>query len=361
MIDKCFQRQIIQEIKNLIHQTESHDLEEAVFTGRNTNQLETTLQFINSMVKWVKEGSSLNSLQLSVGPGANRRLMDDRVIGDQKMIENFAQFAFYAQEAYCLDENNGKYGPGFWAYAFQPDKRYSNLSIQSKQKNTKVIVYFRGNPIDPENLVFRQNAFASYPGVSGSFVDIELYTKFQNGSPELIERIEALVPVNIDNKCSIFLTGHGEGGAFAVFTALKLHDTRLKRCSIFTYTYGMPRFGSSIFASHIIATLTQIFRITYSNDNIPRLQIASNDPLDTFEHPPTEYWISDGSNCQCRNTPTPEYPLNPYYVYECPPIRFGHYENPVGEEWLDDSIVAPSHNGPYFGYLMGVCPKPIFG
>ncbi|KAG9294319.1 hypothetical protein G9A89_001824 [Geosiphon pyriformis] len=268
---------------------------------------------------------------------------------EKELISEFSKYAFYAQEAYCLSGEFGKLAEGFYAYAFQP-----------KRKSMEIIIYFKGEPIN----------FNERSKIMGT-LDTISYEKFDNGKKKLLEIIEKFMGSGKTKNYIFKLTGHGEGGAYAVFAGLHLRS--IYGSTVTVFTFGEPRIGTYAMAKYVDQNI-KVFRITNRDDNVPRFQPISK--YFPYIHHSTEYWISsDNEPCDCRNTMVPENDTDAIMVYECSRIpKFVYWiprltENPYcnlqeidqgkGGEDISTNFdyISESHWGPYFGYKMGVCPK----
>ncbi|KAG9292385.1 hypothetical protein G9A89_015255 [Geosiphon pyriformis] len=273
---------------------------------------------------------------------------------DKELISEFSSYAFYAQEAYCLSGEFGKLAEGFYAYAFQP-----------KRQSKEIIIYFKGEPIDlnERKKILNEADPPIFDSVS--------FTKFEKGKEKLLDIVKRFMESGKTKNYNLKLTGHGEGGSYAVFAGIFLKHTYGSKVTVFTF--GEPRIGAQTFAKFIDQNL-QVFRITNRNDNVPRFQPVSQ--IFPYMHHSTEYWISlDNDPCDCRVTMGPESYTDPINVYKCSLIpkfegwKLEFMENPycnlkeIDQDEGGDDVstkfdnISESHWGPYFGYKMGVCPK----
>ncbi|KAG9306048.1 hypothetical protein G9A89_020243 [Geosiphon pyriformis] len=261
-------------------------------------------------------------------------------VTDQELLDQFEKMARYAQQSYCLFE----------------EKDHLEANIYDFM-TMEFIVVIRGVELSRANWFIRPNFLVPYavdkiwswiPKVDNLF-----YTHFTKIQKKLFDRIEAFRISKID--WPIKFVGHGIGGVYAVFAGLN-YRTRLPQLEIFVYTFGQPRIGDKYFALYTNFKLSKrVFRITYTDDYVPKLpfKIFPQSFDDEFYvHHETEYWIA--SDCDCYNS-----------VYKCegefiPELGFldecGLCNNSAYEP---NSIIRgiSSHNGPYFGHLMGFCPS----
>ncbi|KAE8344748.1 hypothetical protein BDV24DRAFT_171310 [Aspergillus arachidicola] len=84
------------------------------------------------------------------------------------------------------------------------------------------------------------------------------------------------------------VTGHSFGGAVGTLAATVLRNSGSE---VALYTYGSPRVGNEEFA-HYVSGQGPNFRVTHSNDIVPRLPPR----LLGYHQTSPEYWISSGNN-----------------------------------------------------------------
>ncbi|KAG9305720.1 hypothetical protein G9A89_005118 [Geosiphon pyriformis] len=100
--------------------------------------------------------------------------------------------------------------------------------------------------------------------------------------------------INERFKNHIYLfTGHGEGGAYAVFAALSLLEMNPDRYVEVT-TFGGPRIGDSRFAEYVDSKL-KVNRVTHADDYVPLFFHQEH------THHQQEIWISGTEDCDCLN------------------------------------------------------------
>ncbi|KAG9306047.1 hypothetical protein G9A89_020242 [Geosiphon pyriformis] len=187
--------------------------------------------------------------------------------------------------------------------------------------------------------------------IPGTLVDKKWSRNFQRMILPLREKIRVMQ--NETHPYPIQFVGHGINGVYAVFAGLYFKKYK-PRYAISVYTFGQPRIGNAGFANYVQNILgAEIFRVTHTDDYVPKQPPKYNTRSDFYVHHQTEYWIQP--SCSCG--------LN--WVYECigQLIRDRGYieENPrcnVGEQASPFLVPeSSSHNGPYFGFLMGLCPS----
>ncbi|KAG9289567.1 hypothetical protein G9A89_002340 [Geosiphon pyriformis] len=173
-----------------------------------------------------------------------------------------------------------------------------------------------------------------------------------------------------NERVSIFFTGHGIGGAYAVLAGLSFEHELMNKYrpigsedsifEVFAVTFGQPRIGNEYFA-HYVNLFLDVSRITHSNDYVPHYpwNLRSQENLIMIHHE-QEHWISY-PRCDCI---LDDYSLFAgLVVFICD--GFSHDEQTVGENLecnigqteTPESEVA--HFGPYFGVKMGDCRSYI--
>ncbi|KAG9285623.1 hypothetical protein G9A89_009263 [Geosiphon pyriformis] len=137
---------------------------------------------------------------------------------------------------------------------------------------------------------------------------------------------------------AIYFIGFGFSAVFAELTAVALKHFLPKSVQLHLYSFGKPRVGNGIWATHVGQIAISI-RFTNQHDLVVRLPIASNDK-EKYVHCGTEIWNSS--------------PNGP--VYSCPEVEVPggliENENCVKKE---GKAVAMDNLGPYFGVLMNQC------
>ncbi|KAG9286607.1 hypothetical protein G9A89_005375 [Geosiphon pyriformis] len=232
-------------------------------------------------------------------------------------------------------------------------------------------ILFRGIELDL-NFGKSGRILTSYSNIPEAMVDAEFYWEFQAGFPTLKQRISQLERKSRDKfKDRLRFVGHGVGGVldlryftffsipffipvYAIFAALVLLSQRYQY-EIEVYTYGQPRMGNIAFANYVNRMLpSSIYRITYSNDPIPKLPIPTVE--NGLSHHQREYWISPITHCDCLNSN--------FIVFECIGAVdvFQHIsESPDCNAATENDFIPTlnPHLGPYFGHLMSQCPPMI--
>ncbi|KAE8821818.1 Lipase [Hordeum vulgare] len=158
-----------------------------------------------------------------------------------------------------------------------------------------VVVAFRGtqeNSIQNwiEDLFWKQLDF-DYPGMSEAKVHSGFYSAYHNTTLRdgVINGIQKTREAY--GNIPIMVTGHSMGGAMASFCALDLIvNYGLKDVTLLTF--GQPRIGNAVFASHFKMYLPNAIRVTNAHDIVPHLPpYYQYFPQKTYHHFPREVWV----------------------------------------------------------------------
>ncbi|KAG9290111.1 hypothetical protein G9A89_010417 [Geosiphon pyriformis] len=268
--------------------------------------------------------------------------------------------AYYAHQTYCLLAESGFVDEDIYAWVAPVSKR-----IDSKNgAKHAILIQVRGRELTYERMVQLDQSRAFKTIKSGGIkiweyfkVPLESYERYER---KFKGRISNLLEKYVSNKFyrnyNFFFTGHGEGGALATYAALDFWQNNrdeIESEQIEVTTFGAPRVGDKNFVNSI-SKYFEINRVTYVNDFVP-LFLGH-----TFQHPNTEYWITD-SGCEC---------IDQLPLYDCH-MKFGT-ENPIcnlrfQKNFLSGDLSKTSgtfgsfldaHDGPYFGYRMKKCYGP---
>ena len=87
---------------------------------------------------------------------------------------------------------------------------------------------------------------------------------------------------------SIYVTGHGLGGAFAIIAALDIKDF-LQQGVDYVYTFGQPRVGNDALATYYSQNLPNTYRVINNADLVPHLPPTTAGYL----HSSTEVWYQN--------------------------------------------------------------------
>jgi len=157
------------------------------------------------------------------------------------------------------------------------------------------VVAFRGtqeNSIQNwiEDLFWKQLDF-DYPGMNEAKVHSGFYSAYHNTTLRdgVINGIRKTREAY--GNIPIMVTGHSMGGAMASFCALDLIvNYGLKDVTLLTF--GQPRIGNAVFASHFKKYLPNAIRVTNAHDIVPHLPpYYQYFPQKTYHHFPREVWV----------------------------------------------------------------------
>ncbi|KAF6989908.1 hypothetical protein CFC21_007185 [Triticum aestivum] len=158
-----------------------------------------------------------------------------------------------------------------------------------------VVVAFRGtqeNSIQNwiEDLFWKQLDF-DYPGMTEAKVHSGFYSAYHNTTLRdgVINGIQKTREAY--GNIPIMVTGHSMGGAMASFCALDLIvNYGLKDVTLLTF--GQPRIGNAVFATHFKKYLPNAIRVTNAHDIVPHLPpYYQYFPQKTYHHFPREVWV----------------------------------------------------------------------
>jgi len=142
---------------------------------------------------------------------------------------------------------------------------------------------------------------------------------------ELYQTVQATVQANVDSlhklyrTTSVYITGHGLGGAFAVLAAVDINEL-LNLGTDVVYTFAQPRVGNDAFAAYYTSKLPNTFRVINNADIVPHLPPTTAGYL----HSSTEIWYQN--NMQSYTTCQGE---TPYCSNSIPPNSWSLSDNNV--------------------------------
>ncbi|KAG9300068.1 hypothetical protein G9A89_018345 [Geosiphon pyriformis] len=263
-------------------------------------------------------------------------------------LKLLAEMAYYAHQTYCLLPESGFVEKDIYAWV---TPSYESIQIKNGFQRA-IIIQIKGRDLTYDRMrhwdYSGTNKIVKFGGFGIHYnlkVPWESYERYKR---KLKDKVLNLLKKYLDNKNYTFLfTGHGEGGALAIYAAIDfwlITSKMFKKHKIEVTTFGAPRIGDAAFV-RLISFPIQINRVTFGNDFVP-LFLEKN-----FRHPNTEYWIPY-DNCDCQDSEFGSYPL----IYNC--HMKVQTEHPKcnkkfrGEILINRSIVR---QGPYFGYEMGKC------
>ncbi|KAG9297064.1 hypothetical protein G9A89_004930 [Geosiphon pyriformis] len=245
---------------------------------------------------------------------------------------------------------------------FEKYARITNEVYCRKDETTKI-----GQGIDDINhelFRMRENILSPYEAIGydsyqEELVDNDFYSRFKR----IRDLLDQLVEVHRKEFLTYQLkfTGHGEGGVWAVLSALAI-KAKHNHIEIEVYTFGAPRMGNYIFARKVNRELT-VHRITYFNDQAPQFppQILTNGE-NSYWHHLQEFWILPIQECNCLTPEMVNQPLvTTYRVYRCLERNDENGEvynepeecNKMAQKYPKGASAA--HFGPYFGVIMNDC------
>lgn len=158
-----------------------------------------------------------------------------------------------------------------------------------------IVVAFRGTQETSiqnwiEDLFWKQLDF-DYPGMTDAKVHSGFYSAYHNTTLRdgVINGIQKTMEAY--GNIPIMVTGHSMGGAMASFCALDLIvNYGLKDVTLLTF--GQPRIGNAVFASHFKKYLPNAIRLTNAHDIVPHLPPYYHYfPQKTYHHFPREVWV----------------------------------------------------------------------
>ncbi|KAG9289937.1 hypothetical protein G9A89_010243 [Geosiphon pyriformis] len=267
-------------------------------------------------------------------------------IEDKSLLAYFKEMAQFAQKVYCLQVENME----------------KLLIVGARITQNRIIISMRGEEIKKIAHSFwdYHSTFTSYGETSKSgLVNFKWFEKFRQVEETLIHWFRDFKKINNlqdDKISSIEFTGHGLGGVYAMFFALRVKNQH-PSTTIKIITFGASRPGNQDFALYIAHKIPFLYRITNFDDFAPHLPSATKLP---YRHPNTEYWIYKLENCDCTEKKLRKPAFNVYkclssgrndieneffYIEE---NQFCHYST------LRDEPQQPerSHLGPYFSVMM---------
>ncbi|KAG9294514.1 hypothetical protein G9A89_008625 [Geosiphon pyriformis] len=226
-------------------------------------------------------------------------------------------------------------------------------------KSRELIAYFRGQEMSVEQWKNRKTDLVPYKNVPGALVDSIWASNSLTIEEKLESKILKVVKDYEGEGGTVYLTGHGIGGAYAVLVALRLLEAyeeakdrpsaqiNVKFAAI---SFGQPRLGNKRFVEYLNQKLT-VYRVTNMDDYFPHFPNSNESELsEPMVHHDTEYWISD--DCDCTNEGSNNDELQ---LYVCSQVKNGeeNFECNLGTKGLN----IRAHYGPYFGTTFRDCSK----
>ncbi|KAG9306410.1 hypothetical protein G9A89_018293 [Geosiphon pyriformis] len=196
-----------------------------------------------------------------------------KLVTDERLLFSFQSFAYYANKAYCLEENDSD-----GIYGLEINNEYA------------VILYFRGTKLSFERWKSQENSLLYYDPLKKSKIHLEIFETFQKIEVNLLEKIAYFL-----NKFNKFhLAGHGLGGGKSIINMS--NRILFFKKDVTVYTFGQPRIGNRQFSEHVNEILMhKVFRFTYDNDFLPQFPPSNKG----WWHYEKEFWIRPSVNCDC--------------------------------------------------------------
>ncbi|KAG9294516.1 hypothetical protein G9A89_008627 [Geosiphon pyriformis] len=295
-----------------------------------------------------------------------------RRYSNRAKIKILTKMAKYANYAYCRIGNN------VGSQALEEDIRAD--VVTDKENQDIIVAYFRGRDYSRINWRNRPKGMSTftYSSPSRGLMRGEIDSSWDHHVKEMMSAIlakfEKLLKKKPDSwfsKAQFWFTGHGIGGAYALLAALYFKkfltgkwgkNWPVFESSVYVATFGAPRIGNDNFAELVNLVFwplrAKLFRITHSNDWIPRDFLAKG----SYRHHDTEYWIAE-PDCNCKTTPLGGPTIDgKHVIYECPGFKRGAYSGENGQCNLNTTTEAEveqsnqrPHYGPYFGVFFNDC------
>ncbi|KAG9293404.1 hypothetical protein G9A89_006689 [Geosiphon pyriformis] len=264
-------------------------------------------------------------------------------VNDVAILDYLKEMASYSREAYCLSAEK----------TYFPQEITCEEKVITKHLH-RLMVFIKGKKGSPTDRRRRINHLSLYPDTNNNIragVDSEWFRNYLYREAEINVKIDSAMN-NYDVLYQVVFTGHGEGGVYAILAGLSFqrrHPTMRPYTNL--VTYGAPRPGDRAFANHISAMFPEHLRVVNNNDWFPHMPTKA----EKYQHPKTEYWISN-ANCNCGEVND----MADYILYKCLPEARGEDgffidENQnchAGTTLIDSPLSQASHIGPYFGIQM---------
>ncbi|KAG9304559.1 hypothetical protein G9A89_020123 [Geosiphon pyriformis] len=279
---------------------------------------------------------------------------------DPVRLDIMASAAFFAREAACLKERVYHLEKYVWAKAWTFQKQTPPPNTPNSQ--LEITIAFKTLEIHYKAWALRKAILVPYEkSLLGAQVDEIYYLNWIKVKGKVLRN---LLPFYIgspfpDGKPKLTFTGFGGSSALAIFAALALTSMSAEKPIV--VTFGQPKIGNQIFASLVNIKL-EVYRVTHFDDIIPAFPKSN-----LYSHVGTEFWIPKQENCECfvnsmDDISPPEITGNFPEIYICP-SKENFAENPECNakyrKFIHNSIIyiKENHMGPYFGFLLGQCPK----
>ncbi|KAG9304576.1 hypothetical protein G9A89_020140 [Geosiphon pyriformis] len=226
-------------------------------------------------------------------------------ITEQSTIKTLKRFSIYLNELDCQPKDTIHLNQHVTARVF------------ANSENREIVVTIKTTTqLTNEQYKKRKNKMIDYPLADNAKVDQAFYNEFQGIHVTLIRSIMGLASHPRYKRYGFALAGHGIGGA------LLLGQLSPSDIFIEAYTFGQPRMGNAVFAKYVNDALSDVFRVTHTDDYVPHYpprtftQEGVADILG-FWHLQTEYWIYI-EDCDCNNSNNSNNNNNQYELLWCP-------------------------------------------
>lgn len=238
----------------------------------------------------------------SIGNYARALALENRAV--TVTSQNLANFQFYAQHsaaAYC--NYNAKAGAKISCGGYCPSVEGDGATIvasfggsvtgiagyvSTDAARKEIVISIRGSSNIRNwitNLDFGQDSCSTLVAGCGA------HSGFQNAWFEIATAAKAaIVSARTANPSyTVVSTGHSLGGAVATLAAAYLRKAGIP---MDLYTYGSPRVGDGDFADFVSNQAGSEFRVTHTDDPVPRLPPI----IFGYRHTSPEYWLATGSS-----------------------------------------------------------------
>ncbi|KAG9289597.1 hypothetical protein G9A89_014332 [Geosiphon pyriformis] len=287
------------------------------------------------------------------------------LVEDQGLLAMLANNAYYAMQAACLkDESDRLYGRFFvgMSKSLNPiTGAYQQIILTFKSKERGYILW-----------KMQKSTLIGYPRIEGALVDQSHFNVWLKGRKKFWTKMENLKlksDFNV-NKDYFTFTGFGRAGIIAVCAALEFASKYAVKPTV--VTFGQPQMGNMKFAE-FVATQITLYRVTYRDDytpGVPKYGYSFEGKAIDYFQLSGEYWIPFQDQCECSplftKTSDLEPPIKFPSVYKCfevgtlnehPDCNKNRNKRRRKDGRLVRTHEGNDHFGPYFGYMMGICPS----
>ncbi|KAG9289586.1 hypothetical protein G9A89_014321 [Geosiphon pyriformis] len=291
------------------------------------------------------------------------------LVDDQELLGMLANNAYYARQAACLGDESER----LWMRFFVGMPESLNPTTGAYQQ---IIWTFKSKERRYTHWKMQKSTLIAYLRIEGALVDESHFNAWLKGRKFFWAKMRYLKskPYFHVKKNYFTFTGFGRAGIIAVWAALEIASEYAVKPTV--VTFGQPKMGNMKFAQ-FVATKITLYRVTYRDDFTPSVPAYGYD-IDKraieYSQLSGEYWIPFQYQCECSplftKTSDLEPPIKFPSVYKCFEVGTLN-ENPVRKfrtipsrnkrRRKDGRLVTTNegndHFGPYFGYMMGICPS----